>query len=375
MMKHHNIQKTAFILFLFCLAGTLYPQQFPDSISIGVIYFDFHSNGSCPDFNPQDSKDFVTKNMVKPTLDSAGRPVRGTRVYFSQYIENWFRSWDGHLVKNRKPVYVKGTNPNTDTTHGSLASESQVGYDTGYKNIVINDSLGLTFKHTGNGIYEYKNSAFFPLDKKGFGKEPTKRWDGQIVQDHNYSFSMMLERQFIYRKGLVLRFGGDEDLWVFIDNKLVLDIGGIHMGVEDTLSLDNIAGALGLVLAQKYKLSVFYCERQANTSFIRISTNLVAAVPIIITPQTNKPVNSVILDVHIVPFGNTMQILIDGSSAEGAMIALYSVKGQHVTTLHTIQSKSLWDYKDFHGNRVAPGIFIVKVTGKKGFTVARTIVP
>ncbi len=74
------IRKTALTVLICCaIVSSLYA-QFPDTLSIPVTYYDFHSEGSCPDFNPVVSNDFIILNTVNNTLDNDGRPVRGIKT-------------------------------------------------------------------------------------------------------------------------------------------------------------------------------------------------------------------------------------------------------------------------------------------------------
>ncbi len=265
------------ILILSVLTATGISQTFPDTIEIPVTFYDFHSDGSCPDFNPIVDNDLVVKNMVQDELDADGLPVRGSKVFFSYYIENWFRSSENgeQTVTNKKPTYSR--------PGGGFQSEQTVSSNP-YVNKQIEDTL--KFWHIGNGTtipngtYEFKDTSFFLLENKGFGIEQTWNWNQtQQMNNHNYSFSMKLEREFIYKKGMSFRFSGDDDVWVFINNKLALDIGGIHMEVQDSFNLDDIADELGLELDKKYTLSFFFAERQATSSHIWITTNIISAPP------------------------------------------------------------------------------------------------
>jgi fibro-slime domain-containing protein len=51
---------------------------------------------------------------------------------------------------------------------------------------------------------------------------------------------------FQYNGGEVFDFRGDDDVWVFVNGELVLDIGGCHSALSASLSLDSVAERLGL---------------------------------------------------------------------------------------------------------------------------------
>jgi fibro-slime domain-containing protein len=81
--------------------------------------------------------------------------------------------------------------------------------------------------------------------------------------------------EFKYNGGEVFTFRGDDDLWVFVNGKLGLDLGGVHGALEGTLDLDANAARLGVTPGNVYALDFFQAERHTSESNFRIETNLV----------------------------------------------------------------------------------------------------
>lgn len=245
---------------------------FPDSIEVEVTFFDFHSDGSNPDFNPGADADKTTTGLVKKTLNSSGNPESTEKCYYSYDINRWFTD---NSSKKYKTIPHYGWQGVLDWTEELSSSEQQ--QDTTYRNQVIDTML--IFTHQGNGMYAFESSNFFPLDNKGFGQESTINWDGTIAKPHNYSFTMKLEREFVYQKGLTFSFSGDDDVWVFINGKLALDLGGCHPEQSGSFNLDSKASDLGLTEGETYLLSFFFAERQADGSNCKITSNIISAPP------------------------------------------------------------------------------------------------
>ena len=110
----------------------------------------------------------------------------------------------------------------------------------------------------------YDQSAAWPYDVDDAG---TKRL-------HNFSFTSEVRYWFRYddTQNYKLDITGDDDVWVFINKKLAVDLGGIHTPVEGSVTLDSTtATKLGLVAGNVYEVAVFQAERQTNTSTFKIT--------------------------------------------------------------------------------------------------------
>ncbi len=276
--------KGLFLLGLIAACGIVDAVQYPPVIRVPVTFYDFHSDRSNPEFEQRHHTGH-RQGMVAKYLDGNGKPMLGPEPYMNYYVKYWFRPWEQAAANDfTAPRYL----PRADSQicYGEewwLEFRQEVTFDgiemrdhdTSFKNIVIEDSL--EFKHVGNGKYEFKDSTFFPLDNRGFGNE----WHHEIHKedadvDHNYSFTMELNWSFVKVPGMVFNFRGDDDVWVFVDNKLEMDLGGIHEPLSQELHIDSIPD---LENGESYSLDVFYAERHSAKSSIWITTNMLFHPP------------------------------------------------------------------------------------------------
>jgi fibro-slime domain-containing protein len=166
------------------------------------------------------------------------------------------------LGPDGKPVYAG--NPVTPTTSG------KENFDQWFHDVEgVNQSTAHTLTLSqGSGdppVYRMIDEDFFPIDGKLFGNEG---------HDHNYHFTLETMIEFRYVGGEEFTFTGDDDLWVFINNRLAIDLGGVHSAESQTVNLDKRAADLGIVPGEIFPLALFFAERHTTVSSFRIDTTI-----------------------------------------------------------------------------------------------------
>lgn len=226
--------------------------------SLSIAVRDFSINH--PDFEPgaQAAGDIARLGMVANTLGPDRKPIKGpSPAPYQTVFVSWF---------------------NTDSANA----------DTTLRNYETCRELPLSIRKDGNWEYDsYREAShsYFPIDDfNRFGEKSQSmyvdRSTGSFRTDsagavHNFSFCMELHAEFIHEAGHFLEVEGDDDIWVFINNKLALDLGGIHEPVSGAVHLNT----LGLVPGQRYPFDLFYCERQSQGSSLHIKTSLSLTQP------------------------------------------------------------------------------------------------
>jgi fibro-slime domain-containing protein len=160
------------------------------------------------------------------------------------------------------------------------AIESSESFNQWYNDVLgsnMSKTLDLTLEKAADGSYVFDSDevdwcvelgGFFPLENQLFGNSAPR----YNAPNRNFHFTFELHTEFTYKSGenQVFTFRGDDDVWVFVDGKLVIDLSGIHAAEEQTVDIDR----LDLEDEKNYRLSFFFAERHRTQSNFRIQTNL-----------------------------------------------------------------------------------------------------
>jgi fibro-slime domain-containing protein len=255
-----------------CLASVGYASA--DTIELTGTLRDFTIDH--PDMQFEDKSFGVKTGLVTATLGEDGNPVLDTSrdstrgmISGPESFNQWFNDVPG--VNISMPLTI--TLDNGSDEPGGVYS----------------------FAKEGSGNY------FFPADGLGFN-------DLQTVSTgtHNFYFTYEISTEFTYFDpedrdldgdgessatddddgDMVFTFTGDDDVWVYINGKLAVDIGGVHGQASRSINLDDEAEALGLEPGGTYTLDFFFAERHTTQSNFRIDTTLqLKAIP----PTTVSP--------------------------------------------------------------------------------------
>ncbi len=163
------------------------------------------------------------------------------------------------LGADGKPVYAK-EGKSSATTHGKKE------FDQWYRNtpgVNLWQDYAITLDETaaGSGVYSYQNPGFFPIDGQLGGNQG---------DSHNYAFTYQIHTDFTYKPGQTFDFTGDDDVWVFINKQLVIDLGGVHGAQSASVTLSS----LGLTDGNTYDFDFFFAERHTSESNLKITTSI-----------------------------------------------------------------------------------------------------
>jgi len=132
-------------------------------------------------------------------------------------------------------------------------------------NLPYNLNLTLT-SPKGRPTYQFSADYFFPIDGQGW-QDNNLAADGKF---HNFAWCLEVHSLFSYSGGETISVKGDDDIWIYINDLLVIDLGGVHQDLTANFAVDG----LYLYLTQIYRFDLFFCERHTDASMLSFETDL-----------------------------------------------------------------------------------------------------
>lgn len=293
--------------------------------SIKVNLFDYNTNGRDGNINYASGSNRIMRPFTfGPTDSVAGRSLNawtGNNGGLYQGIVSSDLTGDGYpqLASGSTSLgYLFGGEYNVNGLAESHADvdglfQEKNGYYTydSAKNYAQYDSTDNKFDlYDGgrfyNGGLPNDAGAFMPFNSLSTNTHNYNGTDGYgLNKDNNYYFGMTVSTTFMMPKDgkvnnddMVFEFEGDDDVWVYLDGKLALDLGGIHNNYGGSINfatgkITYSNGALGThasnsrprnlseVLGgdwntayRNHTLKMFYLERGAGSSNCKVRFNL-----------------------------------------------------------------------------------------------------
>jgi fibro-slime domain-containing protein len=333
-----------------------------DTMAVPVIYRDFKFHNPT-DFESGTSGSYAPfPGMVNATLDANGKPVYSgiggnAHVASADSFSQWYTDVSGvnHSTASKMTLWNNGDGGyvNRYGAKGEQWNTTAIAYYCGSVGREKTDAAGNPIPCTSldpnptqcdtmvaaggtlltcskaNGSYTATiivskadgNPLFFPVDGDTFTPaseltaaqippyyDASATWPFDLDANgnkrlHNFSFTSEVRYWFLYdkTKSYTLDFVGDDDVWVFIDRKLAVDLGGVHTPVDGSIVIGaNGNGTttitptypispppaatkqtttLGLQDGKVYEIAVFQAERQTTGSSYKLTLSGFNAAP------------------------------------------------------------------------------------------------
>lgn len=204
------------------------------------------------------------------------------------------KSWDNINNAYDLAWYLLNTLYQADTNMTTVTDADGVSHTVpiygmavnAYDSIILTENNGVYTFDAANGKSHYDTASrsiyegdsveslqFYPIDGLGYDailgdttdKTDNSGKDTVVRPEHpNGSYTLRGEAQFVYQDDLYFEFSGDDDVYMYVNGTLALDLGGAHGICTKRVNLKDVAEKCNLTPGEVATFTFFYMERNSR---------------------------------------------------------------------------------------------------------------
>lgn len=241
-----------------------------------------------------------SNKVIYDTFIASGKVVNSEASKMSDAFSA-HKSWDNITNAYDLAWYLLNTLYQADNNTTTVTDANGVSHTVpiygmavnAYDSIILTENNGVYSFDAANGKSHYDTNSrsiyeddsvtakqFYPIDGLGYdailGDTTDKANDsGSNRPEHpNGNYALRGEAQFVYRDDLYFEFSGDDDVYMYINGVLALDLGGAHGICTRRVNLKDVAQQCHLTEGEVATFTFFYMERNSDASNFKIETNM-----------------------------------------------------------------------------------------------------
>ena len=264
------------------------PTESPDSFVLYGTLRDFRTNekdtgnSGFPGVNSSLEAGKIWK-MANEFLDDEGKPVLQDPI--RGRVENDFMTSEGTPIAWTMFDGALGDQPGSEAPGliKSLTHDSR--FKTWFRDVDgenVSEATKILFERIddggGSSYYVFSSETlpsggYYPADGRLFGNPPDKATKKPAPHNHHFTVEFAATLTYSEKTPQWMIFGASDDLWVYVNGKLVVDLGGFGEARKQYLMIDRLGAREGWSEGSQHDIRIFMANRSISESYLLLMSN------------------------------------------------------------------------------------------------------